>query len=46
MILTFTGTIAGGTGTAIDTLDYQAFTSPVSVDLGWNFIRNDRWSKR
>jgi CHAT domain-containing protein len=32
--MTFTGTIAGGAGTGIDTLDYQLFTSPLTVDLG------------
>jgi hypothetical protein len=30
------GTIDGGTGTGVDTLDYSAFTSSVSVTLTTN----------
>jgi hypothetical protein len=33
---TFAGTIDGGTGTGVDTLDYSAFTSSVSVTLTTN----------
>ena len=33
---TFAGTISGGMGTGVDTLDYSAYTSPVSVTLTAN----------